>query len=140
MATTPGVAAPSRVHHQNHNGEVNVAVDDAAHAGRHGGHLFGVPVANQLSKTDEGGPLAVATACTPLNRNNLPLAERAPEISTQLVVLEHLFQAAREKGSGAVPMYSDADWDAFWLGLERIVHNVRLLAEDMYAQGRIEGG
>ncbi len=140
MATTPGLAAPSRAHHQSQNGEVNVAVDDVAHAGRHAGHLFEVPFANQLSKIDEGGPLAVATACTPLNRNNLPLVERAPEISTQLVVLEHLFQAAREKGSGAVPMYSDADWDAFWLGLERIVHNVRLLAEDMYAQGRIEGG
>jgi hypothetical protein len=81
-----------------------------------------------------------ATAGTRLNRNNLPLAERAPEISSQLIVLEHLFQAAREKGSGAVPTYGDADWDAFWLGLERIVKHVRLVAEDIYAQGRLEGG
>jgi hypothetical protein len=72
------------------------------------------------------------------NPHSLPIAERAPEISTQLIVLEHLFQAAREKGSGAVPMYGDADWDAFWFGLERIVRHVRLLAEDMYAQGRLE--
>lgn len=77
-------------------------------------------------------------SCTPLNPNNLPLSERAPEISTQLIVLEHLFQAARERGSGAVPMQGDADWDEFWFGLERIVRQVRLLAQDMYAQGRLE--
>jgi hypothetical protein len=78
----------------------------------------------------------MATARTPLNRNNLPIGERAPE--TQLIVLEHLFQAAREKGSGAVPLYGEADWDDFWFGLERIVRNVRMLAEDMYEQGQID--
>jgi len=52
--------------------------------------------------------------------------------------LEHLFQAAREKGSGAVPLCGEADWDGFWLGLERIVRHVRVLAEDIYEQGQIE--
>jgi hypothetical protein len=80
----------------------------------------------------------MVTARTPLNPTNLPIGERATEISTQLIVLEHLFQAAREKGSGAVPLCGEADWDGFWLGLERIVRHVRMLAEDIYEQGQIE--
>jgi hypothetical protein len=82
--------------------------------------------------------LTVPAACTPVNRGSLPSIERLPEISTQLIVVEHLFQAAREKGSGAIPMPGDEEWDSFWLGLERIVRQVRRLAEDMYAQGRVE--
>jgi hypothetical protein len=107
--------------------------------GEHARQSLGKPFVNEPSGTEEETPPAMVTARTPLNHNNLPLFERAPEISTQLIVLEHLFQAARERGSGAVPMYGDADWDAFWFGLERIVRHVRLLADDMYAQGRIEG-
>ena len=80
----------------------------------------------------------VAAACTPVNRGNLPPIERLPEISTQLIVVERLFQAAREKGSGAIPMPGDEEWDSFWLGLERIVRQVRRLAEDLYAQARVE--
>jgi hypothetical protein len=101
--------------------------------------LFESFSAPQIAGSLDAKILGVKTACTPLNRNNLPLVERAPEISTQLIVLEHLFQAAREKGSGAIPMHGDPDWDSFWLGLERIVRHVRLLAEDMYAQGQLEG-
>ena len=80
----------------------------------------------------------VAAACTPVNRGSLPPIERLPEISTQLIVVERLFQAAREKGSGAIPMPGDEEWDSFWLGLERIVRQVRRLAEDLYAQARVE--
>ena len=115
------------------------ADDHPVPVGPHARQSLGVPFVNQPSKTEEETPPVVVRPRTPLNHNNLPLFERAPEISTQLIVLEHLFQAARERGSGAVPMHGDADWDAFWLGLERIVRHVRLLADDMYAQGRIEG-
>ena len=93
---------------------------------------------NRPPETGEEGSHATSTARTPLNRNNLPIGERAPEISTQLIVLEHLFQAAREKGSGAVPLYGEPDWDHFWSGLERIIRQIRMLAEDMYEQGQRE--
>jgi hypothetical protein len=86
----------------------------------------------------QANSLTVAAACTPVNRGSLPPIERLPEISTQLIVVERLFQAAREKGSGAIPMPGDEEWDSFWLGLERIVRQVRRLAEDMYAQARVE--
>jgi hypothetical protein len=107
---------------------------------RNSRQVFVAPHHSRRSGSVDRKPPAMATARTRLNPTNLPIGERAAEISTQLVVLEHLFQAAREKGSGAVPLCEEADWDDFWLGLERIVRQVRMLAEDIYEQGQIEGG
>jgi hypothetical protein len=101
------------------------------------GQLLGSVGSRRFADT-QANSLTVAAACTPVKRGSLPPIERLPEISTQLIVVEHLFQAAREKGSGAIPMPSDEEWDSFWLGLERIVRQVRRLAEDMYAQARVE--
>lgn len=97
--------------------------------GSMGARRFGDPQASSLP---------AAAECAPVSHGSLPMVERLPEISSQLIVVEHLFQAAREKGSGAIPMPGDEEWDSFWLGLERIVRQVRRLAENMYEEGRVE--
>jgi len=101
------------------------------------GQLLGSIGSRPFAAT-QANSLTVAAEYTPVNRGSLPPIERLPEISTQLIVVERLFQAAREKGSGAIPMPGDEEWDSFWLGLERIVRQVRRLAEDLYAQARVE--
>jgi len=128
-----GEPRPERIPQRRSAGESNV-LDGQRNGDEHSNLRL------EVSQPDTGQKDVSVTrpSCTPLNPHNLPLSERAPEISTQLIVLEHLFQAARERGSGAVPMQGDADWDEFWFGLERIVRHVRLLAQDMYAQGRLE--
>jgi hypothetical protein len=70
----------------------------------------------------------------------LPADERLPDIARQLRVLEHLFYAAGESDSAAVPdRNDDCAWWEYFHALGDSVRSLRLLVDDIYSQAQEEG-